>query len=331
MQALPLKQSLSSLAREPIWIASALSIGFHGLIWFTSPTLFPLSSENLSSKQSTPMIELDVIGQSRLPAQVSPTTNLTIQPPIISRPSNDVFSRFPGGQLFNPSTLPFEPPPPPSYKLPEPPPLKWSIPSPAVSPTPSPTPQPSSSTPLSGNTVKPDDIDSILKTNPINTLSDPSKVAAAQEQLTGTTPSPSPSDTDADYTYSEVGTRQIDGSNQLIVWYAKAKQISGDPGIEFIKLPDPLVINDYLPKRCINNSKSISAAVLADATGKAADSPQLLISSGYGVLNRVALERLRTFSFPKSEAGKYKIYLLNVDFQLQNSSCPPVVPPSPSL
>ncbi|NBO32533.1 MAG: hypothetical protein EBV05_13395, partial [Cyanobacteria bacterium WB6_1B_304] len=96
MEALPLKQSLSSLAREPIWIASALSIGFHGLIWFTSP--FPLSSENLSGKQSTPMIELDVIGQSRLPAQVSPTTNLTIQPPIISRPSNDVFSRFPGGQ-----------------------------------------------------------------------------------------------------------------------------------------------------------------------------------------------------------------------------------------
>ncbi len=342
MVALPLKKSLSDLTRQPMWVATALSIGLHGLFWLTSPVLIPTTAPNAPTKRSVRVVELSPVGQTRLPTTLSSTDVFSSNVPAVSPLPNNAFSQFPGGQLFNPSSVPMlnapmyelpnlPPPPPVSWTMPNLPPVSPPIrtetprePQPEVTPTPEPTTA-ATPPPQTSPTSDPANNPNNPTNNPAN--SNPPPVATAAP--TGGR-SPSPTAPDPEYAYSAEGTSAIDGTDQLMAWLDKARQISGDPGLQPQRLQEPLVIRDYPLKRCLPNPKPAAVAVLVDPSGKVADAPKLLTSSGYGVLNRVALDTLRSRDFPKSDSNKYAIYTFNVDFQLENQSCPPDAASAPS-
>ncbi len=347
MVALPLKKSVFDLAREPIWVATALSIGLHGLFWLASPVLIPTAPANVQNKRSVRVVQLSPVGQTRLPATLSSTEPASTNVPSVPPLPNTAFSQFPGGQLFNSPSVPLmnapmyqlpdvPPPPPVSSAMPNlpalPPPIRTEPrrePTPEV--TPSVPPRATELTPTARSTTEPSTTDPNTPTASPSPESSP--IAAATPPPVGTSTGTSTprgmrslsgsTAPDAEYAYSAEGTGAIDGTEQLIIWLQKARQIAGDPGLQPQKLQEPLVIREYPLKRCLANPKPAAVAVLVDPNGKVADAPKLLTSSGYGVLNRVAMDTLRSRDFPKSEASKYTIYTFNVDFQLQNPSCPP--------
>ena len=143
--------ALSEPLRQPFWWAALASVGLHGVLGVSAPTLSSIiyggnSSKNLSG--SVGLVELTPTEAARLPQTIPP------------RPSNTPFSIAPVPLLPSPNLTPSVPPAPGTINLPAlppgmPPPGFFSplplpspsLPTPPPEKTPSPTPKPPSPNP----------------------------------------------------------------------------------------------------------------------------------------------------------------------------------------
>ncbi|MBE9181302.1 energy transducer TonB [Oculatella sp. LEGE 06141] len=343
---LALRQKL----REPSAWSVLLSFGLHGIFLILLPIL-PFAAREASEpeiRQPVALLELTPEEQSRLPdfSTASPPQLPSVQP-------NDPFSFSPF-----PSPAPLAPPQglPPLNFPPAPPLLLYPFPSPpqAVTPSPRPTPSvapsPPPATPGQSPSPRPDasptpsperigsvtDIAPPVDANP----NAPSDVPNAESTLPETdtpasTPSPTPDQRQALlqeqqqlralYSFNDEGTdtAATPVREKITGWYQEAAQWIGDEQTLDTQ-PIEAIAGSYPVPACLRRlSATALVGVMVNADGEVVDEPEptVLVSSGYGIFNQLALETLSDYKFEAT--GNRAAYLVPVQFEPTAEICPP--------
>lgn len=274
--------------RNPFAIAILLSIGAHAVFF----TLFPYFSDPAPAKPKREPVQTRALTAeefARLPESLRGAATDSARLP--SQPSAS-FGGLPDLSAFmSPLVLPAPPAP---LVLPE-----LNLPTPADPPAQSPPP-PESET---RNTPPPaNNRPSVDSEEP--RPQQPSTETAVDESL---------------YAFNSEGTDANLGFGKLGEFVAALQSNYPD-----LKIPNQAIaIKLPLPEgdRCFEQVKPAQFAVLVGANGKALEPPQVLVSSGYPILNQQAIAALEKQPYPLR--GRTELKLVNIEFvQPESSSCP---------
>jgi hypothetical protein len=258
--------------RQPPAIALLASLGVHGLLFSLWPLLQTAPVAEPVERRPVGVVSLTPAEIARLPATRSALDAAPLAPGALP----------PAGSLLPPPTLlpPASLPPlalpgglldlPPAPVVPAPEPVS---PTRGAAPTPA---QPSTSAPTRAD----------------ETSAPQSDRTAADPRL---------------YTYDPSGTDASKAYDQLATVVAEAQKKA--PGLEFTTVEKPLELP--LPtEACFDQVKPMVLAVIVTPAGKAQEDPQVLVSSGYPILNQRAVEALKTRLYSLKPRTQLYVYTL---------------------
>ncbi|WP_338460935.1 hypothetical protein VZH09_06950 [Synechococcus elongatus IITB7] len=277
--------------RNPFAIALLISVGAHGIFF----AVFPYLSDPAPTKPKREPVQTRALTAeefARLPESLRGAAPNPVSTPAVP------FSGMPDlSALMSPMVLP---PPPEPLVLPE---LNLPVPtSPPPQLPPPPVPEASDLAP------------------PAPPVSDTPPAAQTES-----TPQASPTGTETAvvdeslYAFNVEGTDPSLGFGKLGEFVAALQTDYPD-----LKIPNQAIaIKLPLPEsdRCFEQVKPAQFAVLVGANGKALEPPQVLVSSGYPILNQQAIAALEKQPYPLGSRTELK--LINLEFvRSESSNCP---------
>ena len=131
----------------------------------------------------------------------------------------------------------------------------------------------------------------------------------------GNSNTPSPEPIDQETAYNPDGTSTDAYRSRLAGWAAGTGKVPNKSQEISLNLPLPSEVCDL----GITRATAIFGT-LVDGQGKLSGQPELLQPSGYAILNRKALETVRSQNYPAS--GSEQPFVVQVAFNRQGSSCP---------
>ncbi|MBD1997064.1 hypothetical protein H6G00_10575 [Leptolyngbya sp. FACHB-541] len=322
--------TLSQVVRQPGWIATALSIGVHGLLWGVLPIL-PSSflAEEADDQRTVGVVELSPEELARVPDFSTPSLEL---PPLSE---SDLYSltpvpnQAPPSQLFPPFP-PFSPDLYPSYEPPPGPPATRQTPStfPSTSVSPSPMPSASPSPSPSPGTVAP--------TNP-GVARNPDLDNLTGRAGTGSSPVPEDNPRPQDNRTAEQrlqdsiaqrraaiarlgadssGTTQEEARTTFVEWFETQVEEGADSEWKSMEIAAV-----YPAEACpLEVEPAAVYGVVVDNENKLVGEPKLVQSSGYQLFNQKALETVATYEF-ENESDANQVYVVTVKFDHTAESC----------
>lgn len=282
---------------NPFAIAILLSVGAHAVFF----ALFPYLSDPAPAKPKREPVQTRALTAEEFARLPESLRGAAANPSTPSRPVAP-FSGLPDlSALMSPMVLP---PPPSPLVLPE-----LNLPTPAEPPAQLPPP------PMAEASQTPPPAPPVSSTTPTPTPAEPA-------------PQPAPAETPAVderlYAFNAEGTDASLGFGKLGDFVAALQTNYPD-----LKIPNQAIaIKLPLPEgdRCFERVKPAQFAVLVGANGKALEPPQVLVSSGYLILNQQAIAVLEKQPYPLT--GRTELKLINLEFVPPESSSCPVPPPA---
>ena len=123
-----------------------------------------------------------------------------------------------------------------------------------------------------------------------------------------------------DLKYSSSRTSKQWAAMRFDSWFNHSKKVAEKLDLA---LPSPETQNlDYPPEACeadLKGNQTVAVAVLIDPKGEIAYGPEEIQSSGYSLLNRLALESIKDYPFEAT--GEYKAYSYRIKFNPNSKSC----------
>lgn len=319
--------TLSQVVRQPAWIATALSIGVHGLLWGVLPILpSAFLAEEADDQRTVGVVELSPEELARVPDFSTPSLEL---PPLSE---SDLYSlspvpnQAPPSQLFPPFP-PFSPDLYPPYEPPPGAPTTRQAPSTSTSPSPSPSPSASPSPSPSPGTVAP--------TNP-GVARNPDLDNLTGRAGTGSSPAPDDNPSPQDNRTAEqrlqdsiaqrraaiarlgadsTGTTQEEANLTFGDWFYN--QLGREEN-DFKQVEIPAA---YPREACpLEIEPAPIFGVVVNPEADLVDEPKLLQSSGYQLFNQKALEAIAAHEF-ENESDADQVYLVTVKFDHTAESC----------
>jgi len=286
-----------------------ISLGVHAfLLGSVLPKVTTVSVGEMEYQQEdlVPVIELNVLEQSRLPPSSSLLEEIPTIPIIGSDPSNQLPT--PEIPPFIPSLPP--PPPPPAPRIVFAPPPLTSV-----------SPQPPEIVPTPNNEVTPTP-PAIVNTPPETTQPtptttvEPKKEAPEETKIIVARRQKSLLDSIAEKAklleLDTTNTTEEEAQTNYKDWLAKIQAESA---------ADAEILAPYPKDACIKKLQGTAIyGILVDTQGKATES-QLIRSSGYGILNQQAQELIEKATFDNI-TGEIKPYQVSVKFELDKQVCP---------
>ncbi len=264
--------------RQPPAIALLASLGVHGLLFALWPLLQSTPITEAVERRPVGVVTLTPAEVARLPATQSPLGSDPGAPGALP----------PGGSLLPPPTML------PPASLPNLLTLPPLLPGLDLPPAPvEPPPAPGASAKGSGTAAP-------VQTPPPATATPPQAAAVSAS------PSREPADPRL-YAYDATGTDATKAYDQLATVVAEAQKQR--PGLEFRTVEQPLELP--LPTdACFDQVKPLVLAVMVSPAGKAVEPPQVLVSSGYPILNQRAAEAMKTRLYPLRPRTQLYVYSL---------------------
>jgi len=120
------------------------------------------------------------------------------------------------------------------------------------------------------------------------------------------------------FAYNPAGTTPAEALASLQAWLETSKKAASNPEL----LWEPKRITASYPDAACRygldkNANDATVGVLVDPEGKISSQPETIESTGYALLNDIALEAARSYDFAAS--GEYKAYLLEIKFSHSDS------------
>ncbi|NER35302.1 MAG: hypothetical protein F6J93_15070 [Oscillatoria sp. SIO1A7] len=123
-----------------------------------------------------------------------------------------------------------------------------------------------------------------------------------------------------DLKYSSSRTSKQWATMRFDSWFNHSKKVAEKLDLA---LPSPETKNlDYPPEACdvdLKGNQTVAVAVLIDPKGEIAYGPEEIQSSGYSLLNRLALESIKDSQFEAT--GEYKAYSYRIKFNPNSKTC----------
>jgi outer membrane biosynthesis protein TonB len=325
--------TLRQAVRQPVWLATALSVGVHGLLWAVLPILPSASlTEEPDDQRTVGVVELSPEEQARVPDFSTPSLEL---PPLSE---SDLYSlspvpnQSPPTQLFPPfppfPTNPypsFEPPPDPSTttRQTDRPTDQQTNPSPSPSPPPSPSPQDSGTVlPTNPGIAQNPDLDRLrgnvgIRPTPQSSPSPQDNRTAEQRLQSAIAQRRAANRLGRDST----GTTEREAVASLEEWVTAQSIATWDD--------DVVIAASYPQEACpLELETNAIYGVVISRENEIVDEPKLIRSSGYQLFNQKALEAIAAHDF-ENESNANQGYLVTVRFDYTDESCQAPAPAEP--
>lgn len=118
---------------------------------------------------------------------------------------------------------------------------------------------------------------------------------------------------DSRYGYEPSSTTEVEAGKNLSSWLDNIRQsLNNLPGNLIVRAIPTHIINSPISERLPNVTQA-NVATLVSPEGKIVGEPELIRSSGYPMLNQLAIQDIKKRSFPPS--GKYEIYLYQIEIE----------------
>jgi len=120
------------------------------------------------------------------------------------------------------------------------------------------------------------------------------------------------------FAYNPAGTTKAEAQASIQTWLDESQKAAENP--ELLWEPKRLTVS-YPDAACRHgldkNATDATVGVLVDPESKISSQPETIKSTGYALLNDIALEAARSYDFAAS--GEYKAYLLEIKFSHSDS------------